>query len=65
MNALGTYFVDEEVQCTGVVVIVILFLGEKQNQIFLACSGFKKFSSVSTFQDIQTLCKAILYVILL
>jgi hypothetical protein len=34
MNALGTYFIDEEIQCTGVVVIVVLFLGKKQNQTF-------------------------------
>jgi len=34
MNALGTCFIDEEMQCTGVVVIVVLFLGEEQNLTF-------------------------------
>jgi hypothetical protein len=40
MNSLGTYLVDEEMQCTGVVVIVVLFIGEEQNQTFLGLLRF-------------------------
>jgi hypothetical protein len=42
MNALGTYFVDEEMQFTGGVVIVVLFLGEEKNQTFPGLVRFEE-----------------------